>query len=228
MKVILKISGEALKSGEKNVSQDKLKDVLNIVRIMKEDSHRIAIVVGGGNYFRGREHPEMGKVNGDTIGMLSTVVNAIYIKDYLENNGYNSIISTPFDFPNLVPNYSNDELKELFKDNIIVFGGGVGMSGYSTDSGTTLAAEIVDADLIIKLTNVDGVYDSDPDENPNAHMFTELSYQEVLDKELGVMDLYAIKKCMENKTKILVMNFNDYNKIPKFFEGKRIGTLIGD
>ena len=225
-RVILKISGEALKGDNEQVSNEKLNIVLNTIKILGNRGWRIGIVIGGGNFFRGREHVDMNKVTADTIGMLGTVMNALYLKDYLEKNGINSIVSTPFDFPNLLENYTKDELLKLSDNNVIIFGGGVGMSGYSTDSGVILAKDTINANMIIKMTNVDGVYDGDPRINENAIKFDRLTYKEVLDKDLKVMDSYAVEKCMDSNTKILVINFNDYNKLDDFLDGKSVGTII--
>jgi uridylate kinase len=225
-RVILKISGEALKDNNEVVSNNKLDVVLNTIRLLQKRDCKVGIVIGGGNFFRGREHTDMNKVTADTIGMLGTVMNALYLKDYLEKNNLNAVISTPFDFPNLIENYRNDELLNLYDNNIIIFGGGVGMSGYSTDSGVILAKDILKANMIIKMTNVDGVYDSDPKLNSIAIKYDRLTYKEVLDKDLKVMDRYAIEKCMEDNTKILVINFNDYSKLDDYFNGISIGTII--
>ena len=226
-RIILKISGEALKEENEVVSLNKLDIIFKTIKILQENNHQVGIVVGGGNIFRGREHPDMNKVTADTIGMLGTVMNALYIKDYLDKNNIANIISTPFDFPNLITKYNDTEIKELYNNNtIIIFGGGVGMSGYSTDSGTILASEILDANLIIKMTNVDGVYSADPKTNKDAIKYDNLSYEDVIKNNYGVMDIYAIKKCRDKNIKILVMNFDNYSKINMFFEGKNIGTTI--
>ena len=228
-RIILKFSGEALKDKETLVAKDKLAIILKTIKLLQAGKHNVALVIGGGNFFRGRSHEDMEKVTRDTIGMLGTVVNALYVKDYLESNNVKSVISTPFNFPNLIENYKNDELKSLYNNgNIIIFGGGVGLSGYSTDSGTILARDILDANLIIKMTNVDGVYSDDPIINKNAKKFDYLSYKDVLEQEYQVMDLYAIEKCAETKTKILVMNIANYEKINEYFNGKIIGTEIGE
>lgn len=226
-RIILKVSGEALKDNNSYISKDKLNIVLDIINLLK-DKHKIAIVVGGGNLFRGRSNTFMNKVNADTIGMLATIMNALYIKDYLDNFNIKNIISTPFNFNELIPNYSDEEILNNYNDgNVVIFGGGVGMSGYSSDSATILASDIVSSDLIIKLTNVDGVYNKDPRIDNNAIKYDKLSYEEVINNDLKVMDKYAVIKCMENNIKILVMNFMDYKDINKFFEGNNIGTLIG-
>ena len=228
-RIILKFSGEALKDKETLVAKDKLAIILKTIKLLQAGKHNVALVIGGGNFFRGRSHEDMEKVTRDTIGMLGTVMNALYVKDYLESNNVKSIISTPFNFPNLIENYKNDELKSLYNNgNVIIFGGGVGLSGYSTDSGTILARDILDANLIIKMTNVDGVYSDDPIINKNAKKFDYLSYKDVLEQEYQVMDLYAIEKCAETKTKILVINIANYEKINEYFNGKIIGTEIGE
>ena len=227
-RVLLKISGEALKDTDSLVSINKLNIVLKTIQLLQKYHHQIGIVIGGGNFFRGREHPEMDKVTADTIGMIGTVMNSLYLKDYLMKNNIKAVVSTPFNFPSLIPSYSDTELKELYFDNIIIFGGGIGKSGYSTDSGVVMAATVLDSDLIIKLTNVDGVYDSDPKINKSAKKYDKITYQEVLDKELNVMDLFAIQKCQEKNIKILVMSFEEYQNIEKFFDGKQVGTLIGE
>ncbi len=227
-RVILKISGEALKEGNNLVSDTKLDMVLKTIKLLQEDHHEVGIVIGGGNYFRGREHKEMDKVTADTIGMLGTVINALYLKNYLIQNNIDALVTTPFSFPDLLKDYQDEELKNEFNNHkVIIFGGGIGKSGYSTDSGVVLAALKIEADLIIKLTNVDGVYSEDPKVNPNATKYDYLTYEEVIKKDLQVMDIYAIKECQKNNIKILVMNFKEYNKILDYFKGIKVGSLIG-
>lgn len=227
-RVILKISGEALKGTTDVVAKEKLDVVLKTVEMLRND-HEIGIVIGGGNIFRGREHQDMDKVTGDTIGMLGTVMNALYLKDYLQKHHIPCIVSTPFTFPGLISDISDEELKESYdQKKIILFGGGVGKSGFSTDSGTILAASKVNADLIIKMTNVDGVYNDDPKINKNAQKFDHLSYEDVIKNEYKVMDSYAFLECKKRNIKILVLNFNDYAKINDYFKGIRVGTIVGD
>jgi len=201
--------------------------ILKTINILK-DKHKIVIVVGGCNFFRGREHTDMNKVTADTIGMLGTIMNALYIKDYLENNGLRVVVSTPFDFPELLDNHNNESLINKYDNGeIIIFGGGIGKSGFSTDSGTILASEILQTDVIVKMTNVNGVYDSDPKVNKHARKYDNLTYEEVLKNNLKVMDLYAIEKCKESNIKILVINFDDYDKIDDCLNGSKCGTIIG-
>lgn len=226
-RIILKVSGEALKGENVNVDNNKLEIILNIIKTLKKYNHQVAIVIGGGNYFRGRENTNMEVITRDTIGMLGTVMNSLYIKDFLEKNNISSTISTPFYFPNLICKYSDEELKNKFDNGeVIIFGGGVGMSGYSTDSGVILASDKLEGNLIIKLTNVDGVYDSDPKLNQNAKMFSKLTYKEVIEKDLKVMDMYAIENAMKNNIKILVMNFLKYERLTDYFNGENVGTEV--
>ncbi len=228
-RVILKISGEALKGDNNLVSESKLKIVLKTIELLKQEHNEVGIVIGGGNYFRGREHQDMDKVTADTIGMLGTIMNALYLKDYLIKNNIEALVTTPFSFPNLLKDYQNEEINTEFnKGKVIIFGGGIGKSGYSTDSGVVLAALTLGADLIIKMTNVDGVYSEDPKINPKAIKYDYLTYQEVIKKDLKVMDIYAIEECQKNNIKILVMNFNEYEKITEYFRGAKVGSLIGE
>lgn len=227
-RVVLKISGEALKDKESNVCNASLQKIHMIVKMLKNDNHKVSIVIGGGNFFRGRNHLEMDEIDRDTIGMLGTVMNALYIKDYLIKNNINSIVTTPFSFPNLITEYSKEEINNHYNNgDVIVFGGGIGKSGFSTDSGTILAAETLNADLIIKITNVDGVYDSDPNVNKNAKKYDKVSYDEAIDKKLKIMDEYAFLKCRDLKIKIIVMNFSKYEKILEAINNGNIGTIVG-
>lgn len=228
-RIILKISGEALKIDSKNVSNDKLNIILETINILRKYNHKIAIVIGGGNFFRGRENTDMNEVTRDTIGMLGTVMNSLYIKDYLEKNNVKCLVSTPFLFPDLIDKYSNKELLNMYNSNeIIIFGGGFGKSGYSTDSGVVLANNILNTDLIIKMTNVDGVYNKDPHIYDDAKKFNKLSYDEIIKNDYKVMDMFAIEDAMKKNIKILVMNFNKYMDLNTYFEGNLIGTEVSN
>ncbi len=227
-KIVLKISGEALKDNDNVVSEEKLEIIYKSISILSKNN-LVAIVIGGGNYFRGREHLEMEDLNRDTIGMLATCINALYIKDFLEKKGLVVNISTPFTFPSLIPNYSLEELQNNYdKGNIIIFGGGIGKSGVSTDAAAGLAIEMLQANLIIKMTNVDGVFDKDPKKYHDAKMFSKLTYKDIISNNYQVMDKVAIEKCAQNNTSLLVMNFNKYYLLEDYLQGKNIGTIVGD
>lgn len=228
-RLILKISGEALKEDNKIVSENKLNSLLETIKILKNEKHNIAIVVGGGNIFRGREHEEFSLENSSTVGILGTIINALYIKEYLSRNNINVTLSTPVDIGESIKNVSDSELLEDYNNgNVIVFGGGIGKSGYSTDSGVILADDKLKSELIIKLTNVDGVYSDDPKINKNAIKYDTLNYDYVIKNNLKIMDKYALEKCKERNRKILVLSFSDSKKISKYFEGEKIGTEIGE
>lgn len=227
-RIIIKFSGEALKDSEKNVSESKLQILLSIIKKLQENNHQIAIVIGGGNFFRGREHSEMNRLYADTIGMLGSVMNSVFIKDYFEKNNVESVISTPFTFPSLIDNYKEEELLYKFNNNnIVIFGAGIGKSGFSTDSGVIRACDIVNADMIIKLTNVDGVYDSDPRVNSNAKKLDTITYEYAIQHKLKIMDEYAIQECQKKNIKIIVMNIKDYKKVNEAINGELVGSLIG-
>ena len=223
--VLLKISGEFLKEDNVNVSSKKILYLTELIKEIIAKNINVAVVIGGGNFMRGRENTTMDKVTADTIGMLATVMNSLYLKDSLINNNISAVVTTPFNFPNLLENYSKEELSTM-KDKVIIFGGGIGKSGFSTDSAVLNAAKICHSDLIIKLTNVDGVYSADPRKDKSAIKYDHVSYEEVLEKKLEVMDLFAIKECKENNIAILVTDISNKEEILSFFDGKKIGTLI--
>ncbi len=227
-RIILKISGEILKEDDEFVSHNALDKIKEMITILKANNQQIGIVVGGGNFFRGRCHPEMAPLTRDTIGLMGTVMNALYIHDYLEKNNIASIVSTPFDFPYLLENFSDKELKEHLANNeVVIFGGGTGKSGFTTDSGAVLALKKLNADLIVKLTNVSGVYKSDPKINKTAEKIDHLTFKEALQNDYKVMDRYAFLECAKLNAKIIVMNFNDYKSIYDQISRKvNIGTYI--
>lgn len=223
-KVVLKISGEFLKENEENVADNKINYVASLIKDLKDQNIHVSVVIGGGNYFRGRQNNKLDAVTGDTIGMLGTVMNSLYLKDALRRINIPAVVTTPFTFPELLKNYTSEEIKNT--SDVVIFGGGIGKSGYSTDSAVVNASIISDAKTIIKLTNVDGVYDSDPHKNKDAKKFTDITFNEVLNQKLEVMDLYAIEKCMEQNKTIVVMNINNKEEILSYFKGNKIGTTI--
>ncbi len=215
MKVVLKVSGELLNNIEV------LNSLISNVNKLK-DSNKIAIVIGGGNYFRGRDHLDMKELNRDTIGMLASVMNSLTLDNYFSNKNISSIVSTPFTFPNLLEDYSDDDLLRLYEDNIVIFGGGIGKCGVSTDTKCFEVAKLLNADMIIKLTNVDGVYDKDPNKYEDAKLLKNITFDQVLDNKLSVMDLGMIEACKINNIKIKVMNFNNIDNLLNDSEGSII------
>jgi uridylate kinase len=165
----------------------------------------------------------------DTMGMLGTTINALGLADAFRNEDVPCIISTPFDLNGLIPKYNEEEVLDKICDNVVIFGGGTGHIGCSTDTCASNKASLIKADTIIKLTNVDGVYDKDPNKYPEAVMYDYLTHKEVLDNpEIKVMDIPAVRECMENDIDINVINFNDKENLIKVLNHEKIGTRISN
>lgn len=226
--ILLKLSGESLMSDSENINKDKTKEIALLIKKVHDMGVNVSIVCGGGNFFRGRSHQDMEAINADSMGMLGTTMNALALRDAFTKVGLSNIIYSPFDFHELIEFHSKDELKELYQNGtVITFSGGTGHIGCSTDTAASMRAKEVGAEVIIKLTNVDGVYDKDPNKYKDAKMFTKLSHQEVLDNpEIKVMDLACIRDCWEENKDILVINFNDQENLLKVLSGEKIGTVI--
>ena len=226
-RILIKLSGESLMGDVALIDTEKTKEIASLIKRVREMGIEVAIVIGGGNFFRGRSNQDMYQLYVDTMGMLGTTINALGLADAFRNANVPCIISTPFDLNGLIPKYEMDEVKEKIKDNVVIFGGGTGHIGCSTDTCASNKASVIGADTIIKLTNVDGVYDKDPNKYPDAVMYNELTHQEVLDNpEIKVMDIPAIEECQNNNIDITVINFNDKENLIRILEGKKIGTRI--
>ena len=226
-KVLIKLSGESLMGDVENVSKDKTKEIAQLIKKVRELGVSVGIVIGGGNFFRGRSNKDMEPLFVDTMGMLGTTINALGLADAFKKEGVDFVISTPFDLNGLIPKLSQEEVLEKYNDGVVIFGGGTGHIGCSTDTCASNKASLIKADAIIKLTNVDGVYDKDPNKYDDAKMYTNLTHQEVLDNPMiKVMDIEAVRECMENNIDILVINFNDKTNLLKVLEGQKIGTTI--
>ena len=226
-RILIKLSGESLMGDVSVVDKDKTKEIANLIKRVHEMGIKIGIVIGGGNFFRGRSNKDMEPLYVDTMGMLGTTINALGLADAFKKEDLPCIISTPFDLNGLIPKYSKEEVLEHLNDNVVIFGGGTGHIGCSTDTCASNKASLMNADAIIKLTNVDGVYDKDPNKYDDAVMYDKLTHQEVLDNpEIKVMDIEAIRECQENNIDILVINFNDKENLIRVLEGTKIGTRI--
>ena len=226
--ILLKLSGESLMSDSENINKEKTKEIAKLIKRVHDMGINIGIVVGGGNFFRGRSHQDMEAINADSMGMLGTTMNALASRDAFTKENIPNLVFSPFDFHELIEYHSEDELKKLYKKGtVIVFSGGTGHIGCSTDTAASMKAIMIGADVIIKLTNVDGVYNKDPNKYSDASMYKKLTHQEVLDNpEIKVMDLKCIKDCMEENKDILVINFNDKENLIKVLNGENIGTVI--
>ena len=226
--ILLKLSGESLMSDSENINKEKTKEIAKLIKRVHDMGINIGIVVGGGNFFRGRSHQDMEAINADSMGMLGTTMNALALRDAFTKENIPNLVFSPIDFHELIEYHSEDELKKLYKKGtVIVFSGGTGHIGCSTDTAASMKAIMIGADVIIKLTNVDGVYNKDPNKYSDASMYKKLTHQEVLDNpEIKVMDLKCIKDCMEENKDILVINFNDKENLIKVLNGENIGTVI--
>lgn len=226
--ILLKLSGESLMSDNENINKEKTNEIALLIKKVHDLGINIGIVCGGGNFFRGRSNQDMEAINADSMGMLGTTMNALALRDAFNKVGLSNVIFSPFDFHELIEYHSEEELKEMYKKGtVIIFSGGTGHIGCSTDTAASMKAIMIGADVIIKLTNVDGVYDKDPNKYKDAKMFTKLTHQEVLDnEEIKVMDLACIKDCQRENKDILVINFNDKENLLKVLSGEKIGTVI--
>jgi len=226
-RILIKLSGESLMGEEALIEKEKTKEIAGLIKRVREKNIEVAIVIGGGNFFRGRSNQDMYPLYVDTMGMLGTTINALGLADAFRNANVSCIISTPFDLNGLIPKYSEEEVLEKIKDNVVIFGGGTGHIGCSTDTCASNKASMINADTIIKLTNVDGVYDKDPNKYSDAVMYDKLTHAEVLaNPEIKVMDIPAIKECMDNNIDISVINFSDKENLIRILDGKKIGTRI--
>ena len=231
-RVLLKISGEAL-MGEQNYGID-----VNVARSVAEELKavhklgvQVAVVVGGGNIFRGvsKSAGNMDRSSADYIGMLATVMNAVVLQDALEKVDVHTRVMSAIDIPQLAePFIRRRAIRHLEKERIVIFAAGTGNPYFTTDSAAALRALEIKADVIMKATKVDGVYSADPMTDATAELFNEISYRQVLEKQLRVMDASAISLCMDNNLPIIVFNMREAGNIRRVVTGERgVGTKVG-
>lgn len=227
-RILIKLSGEAL-AGEKGfgLDFDKVEKICKSIKDTYDLGVEIAIVVGGGNFWRGRSSGKMDRTRADHMGMLATVINSLALADGLEQQGAVVRVQTGIEMIKIAEPYiRNKAVRHMEKGRIVIFGCGTGNPFFSTDTGAALRAAEIDADVIFKATNVDGVYDSDPKANPDAKKFDSLSFMDVLNKGLHVMDSTAASLCMDNSIKILVFNLDDPDNITRAAMGENKGTIV--
>ncbi len=229
-RVLLKLSGEALSGNGRNFDAEVLQSLAREIRQIHEMGVEIAIVVGGGNFIRGKQLVEMGidRVQGDYMGMLATIINALAIQSSLEVAGVNTRVQTSIEMPKVAePFISRRAVRHLEKGRVVIFGGGTGSPYFSTDTTAALRASEIKADVILMAKNgVDGVYDDDPKKNPNAVRYDRLTYMDLLNKNLQVMDSTATSMCMDNRMKLVVFNMNVEGNLIRAVSGEPIGTVI--
>lgn len=227
-RVMLKLSGEAL-AGEKKQGFDEATciQVAKQVKQLVEDNIQVGIVIGGGNFWRGRTSETIDRTKADQIGMLATVMNCIYVSEIFRHIGMKTQILTPFECGSMTKLFSKDRANKYFEKGMVVFfAGGTGHPYFSTDTGIVLRSVEMEADIILLAKAIDGVYDRDPKGNPEAKKYDEISLQEVLDKKLKVIDLTATIMCLENKMPLLVFALQEENSIVRAARGEISGTRI--
>ncbi len=229
-RVLLKLSGEALAGEQKTgIDFDLVAKYCEPVKKLNDMGVQVGIVVGGGNFWRGRSSGSMDRTRADHMGMLATVINALAIADTLEQLGVNSRVQTAISMPQVAEPYiRNKAIRHMEKGRVVVFGCGTGNPFFSTDTGAALRATEIEADIMLKATMVDGVYDSDPHKNPNAVKFDKITFHDVLDKGLAVMDSTAASLCSENNLPILVFSLDDPENIVRAVCGENIGTIVSN
>lgn len=227
-RVLIKLSGEAL-AGEKGFGLDEptLDKIAETIKESVDMGVQIAVVVGGGNFWRGRTGENMERTLADHMGMLATVINSLALCDAFERHGIATRVQTAIEMRQIAEPYIRGRaIRHLEKGRVVIFGCGTGNPFFSTDTTAALRAAEVDAEIILLAKKVDGVYDSDPNLNPDAKKFDTISYIDVLNKGLGVMDTTATSLCMDNKMPICVFGLAEPENIKRVLTGEKIGTLV--
>lgn len=227
-RVILKLSGEALSGDKKSCYDDELIiDIARQVSQIIDKGINVGVVIGGGNYWRGRSNDNIDRTKADQIGMLATIMNCIYVSEIFRSQGIKTNILTPFECGSMTKLFSKDRANKYFEKGMVVFfAGGTGHPYFSTDTGIVLRAIELDADAILLAKAIDGVYDSDPKLNPDAKKYDKISITDVVDKHLGVIDMTASVMCMENKMPLMVFGLNEKDSIVNALSGKFNGTIV--
>ena len=229
-RVLLKLSGESLAPEEGlGIDPKSAKEIAQQVKSVVQLGANLAIVIGGGNIWRGKVGLELGmdRATADYMGMLATVMNSLALMDSLENIGVTTRVQTSIEMRAIAEPYIRRRaLRHIEKSRVVIFAGGTGNPYFTTDTAAALRAVEINADLLIKATKVDGIYDSDPKKNPDAKKFDELTYMEALSKQLQVMDATAISLCMENHMPLMVLNLWEEGSLKKALTGEKVGTLV--
>lgn len=229
-RILLKLSGEAL-MGERQygIDNDRLKEYAVEIKKVVDKGCEVAIVIGGGNIFRGLAGAAKGmdRVQGDYMGMLATVINGMALQGALEDAGISTRLQSAIEMDKVAePFIKRKAVRHLEKGRVVIFGAGTGNPYFTTDTAATLRAIEIDADVILKGTRVDGIYDSDPEKNADAVKFNSLSFDEVFEKNLKVMDMTAFTLSHENKLPIIVFDMNKKGNLERLIDGETIGTLV--
>ena len=229
-RVLLKLSGEALAPEQgQGIDPAAAKMISEQIKSCVQLGANLALVIGGGNIWRGKVGLELGmdRATADYMGMLATVMNSLALMDALENIGVTTRVQTSIEMRAIAEPYIRRRaLRHIEKDRVVIFAGGTGNPYFTTDTAAALRAVEMNAELLIKATKVDGIYDSDPKKNPDAVKFEHLTYLEALSKQLQVMDATAISLCMENHMPLMVLNLWEEGSLQKALMGEKVGTLV--
>ena len=227
-RILLKLSGESL-AGSKGtgIDFDRVLDVCKEIKEVAELGIEVAIVVGGGNFWRGRSNQQMDRCTSDYIGMLGTTMNALAIGDAFKQLNQEVRVQTGVEMRQIAEYFIKDRaLKHLSNKRVLVFGCGTGSPFFSTDTAAALRAAEINADALLKATNVDGIYDKDPRKHTDAKKIDKITYLDVLNKKLNVMDTTATSLCMDNEIPIVVFDINEHGNLKKVLLGETIGTIV--
>ena len=227
-RVLLKLSGEAL-AGQNRTGFDEtvVTEVAKQVKVLVDEGTQVGIVIGGGNFWRGRSSKNIDRTKADQIGMLATIMNCIYVSEIFRSQGMMTSVLTPFECGDVTKLYSKDRCSKYFSRNMVIFfGGGTGHPYFSTDTATVLRAIEIEAEAILLAKAVDGVYDSDPKDNPEAVKFDEISIHEVIERKLQVVDMTASILAMENRMPMIVFGLNEPDSIINAAHGIITGTRV--
>jgi uridylate kinase len=229
-RILLKISGEALAGDKKSgIDYDTVYSIAKEIKEVREMGVTVAVVIGGGNIFRGGrgKNFKIDRVVGDYMGMLATIINAMALQDTLEQMGVETRVLSAIDMQEIAEPYIRRRAqRHLQKNRVVIFGGGTGNPYFTTDTAAALRAIEIGAEVVLKATKVSGVYTGDPETDKSAKKFDELTYMDVLNKNLKIMDSAAISLCMDNKIPLIIFNLNETGNIKKVVCGKPIGTIV--
>ncbi|MEM6884809.1 MAG: UMP kinase [Verrucomicrobiota bacterium] len=230
-RIVLKLSGEVLSDGTESISATNARGIARQVKEIHDLGVQVALVIGGGNIWRGltKQHEGMDRTTADYMGMMATVINGLALQDALESEGVYTRVQTAIEMKSVAePFIRRRAVRHLEKERVIIFVAGTGNPYFSTDSAAALRASEIGADVILKATKVDGVYDSDPKKNPKAKRFTVIDYSDALQRRLKVMDSAAFSICMDNNVPIIVFDVFKKGNLKKVVQGGKVGTLVTD
>ncbi len=229
-RIVLKISGEALAGDKEGVTfdHDVIKELVRQIKVILEKGTQVCLVIGGGNFWRGRSaNSKMDRTKADQIGMLATVMNAIYVADAFVQDGIGAVVQTPFIVGTMTEQFSKEKaLEYLQQGKIVIFAGGLGHPFFSTDTITALRGAELDADGLFFAKNIDGVYDSDPAVNPSAKKIDVIRSHDIVKNNLSVIDMAAANLCFQRSIPVVIFGLNEPESIIRAISGEKIGTLV--